>query len=149
MFVVYKLVNTKNEIEYIGHTKNPNTRLRNHVCKNGTFAGRKDLTLEVIKSGFRKRERAMDYECKLQKQLGFETDREKWSRLMKKVQKKTTEQKSISIIGYDLSGNEIGRFNSAYDAGRKLDIYPSLIWNVVNGHQKSTKNFVFKSLENL
>ncbi len=143
MYVVYKLVNSKNEIEYIGNTKNPNTRLYNHTCKNGTFSGRKDLRLEIVKSGFRKEKTAFNYQCKLQKELGFETDREKWSRNMKEVQKKTTEQKRIPIIGYDLLGNEIGRFTSAYDAGRKLDINPSLIWNVLNGHQKSTKNLIF------
>ena len=32
---------------------------------------------------------------------------------------------------------------------KTINIYPSLIWNVVNGHQKSTKGFVFKPLENL
>jgi predicted GIY-YIG superfamily endonuclease len=148
MFVVYKLVNSKNEIEYIGHTSDIKKRMSNHFDKTGLFHNRKDISYEIVKSGFRKKERAIDYECKLQKKLGFETDREKYSRNMKEVQKKTTEQKSISIIGYDLSGNEIGRFLSAYHASRKLDIYPSLIWNVVNGHQKSTKGFVFKSLEN-
>ena len=149
MYVVYQLVNEKGKIEYVGNTKNPNTRLSNHTCINGTFAGRKDLSLEIIKSGFRKEKTAFNYQCKIQKELGFETDREKWSRNMKEVQKKTTEQKRISIIGYDLLGNEIGIFTSAYEASKKLNIYPSLIWNVVNGHQKSTKGFVFKSLENL
>ncbi len=149
MYVVYQLVNSKNEIEYIGHTKNPDTRLRNHTCVNGKFVGRTDLILQIVKSGFRKRYRAFEYECKLQKKLGFQSDREKYIRYMKQVQKRTTEQKSIPIIGYDLSGNEKGIFNSAYDASRKLGIYPSLIWNVVNGHQKSTKGYVFKSLENL
>jgi predicted GIY-YIG superfamily endonuclease len=149
MYVVYQLVNEKGKIEYVGNTKNPNTRLSNHTCINGTFAGRKDLSLEIIKSGFRKEKTAFNYQCKIQKELGFETDREKWSRNMKEVQKKTTEQKRISIIGYDLLGNEIGIFTSAYEASKKLNIYPSLIWNVVNGHQKSTKGFVFKPLENL
>ena len=68
---------------------------------------------------------------------------------MKEVQKKTTEQKRISIIGYDLLGNEIGIFTSILEASQKLKIHTSLIWNVVNGHQKSTKNFVFRPLENL
>jgi len=149
MYVVYQLVNEKDEIEYIGNTKNPNTRLNNHICINGTFAGRKDLSLEIIKSGFRKEKTAFNYQCKIQKELGFETDKEKWSRNMKEVQKKTTEQKRISIIGYDLLGNEIGIFTSAYEASKKLNIYQSLIWNVINNHQKSTKGFVFKPLENL
>ena len=149
MYIVYQLVNSKNEIEYIGHTKNPDTRLYNHICKNGTFAGRKDLILDVIKSGFRKRERAIDYECKLQKELGFETDREKSSRNMKKIQKKTTEQKRIPIIAYDLLGNEIGKFSSITEAANNFNLHINLVWLVANNKQKSTKGFVFKSLENI
>jgi predicted GIY-YIG superfamily endonuclease len=145
---VYKIVNSNNEIEYIGETKNPTVRLRHHICKNGKFSNRKDVSLEIIKECKGKKS-AFNYQCKLQKELGFETDREKSSRNMKEIQKKTTENKSISIVCYDLLGNEMGIFNSAYDASRKFNIYPSLIWNVVNGHQKSTKGFVFKSLENI
>ena len=69
MHVVYQLVNEKGEIEYVGNTKNPNTRLSNHTCINGTFAARKDLSLEIIKSGFRKEKTAFDYQCKIQKEL--------------------------------------------------------------------------------
>ena len=147
MYVVYQLVNEKGEIEYVGNTKNPNTRLSNHICKNGTFAGRKDLTLEVIKSGFRKEKTAFNYQCKIQKELGFETDREKWSRNMKEVQKKTTEQKRIPIAQYDLNGNFIKKYPSILSAEKELKI--RTVWNVVNGHQKSTKGFVFKPLENI
>ena len=149
MYVVYQLVNEKGEIEYVGHTSNIKKRMYNHFDKTGRFNNRKDISHEIVKSGFNTKEEALDYECKLQKELGFETDIEKFSRNMKEVQKKTTEQKRISIIGYDLLGNEIGIFTSAYEASKKLNIYPSLIWNVVNGHQKSTKGFVFKTLENL
>ena len=147
MYVVYQLVNEKGEIEYVGNTKNPNTRLSNHTCINGTFAGRKDLSLEIIKSGFRKEKTAFDYQCKIQKELGFETDREKWSRNMKEVQKKTTERKRIPIAQYDLNGNFIKKYPSILSAQKELKI--RTVWNVVNGHQKSTKGFVFKSLENL
>jgi predicted GIY-YIG superfamily endonuclease len=147
MFVVYKLVNSKNEIEYIGHTSNMIKRFRVHKCKNGKFHNRKDISYEIIKSGFRKKERAIDFECKLQKKLGFETDREKISRNMKEVQKITTEQKRIPIAQYDLNGNFIKKYPSILAAEKELKI--RTIWNVVNGHQKSTKNFVFIPLENL
>jgi predicted GIY-YIG superfamily endonuclease len=149
MYVVYQLVNEKGKIEYVGNTKNPNTRLSNHTCINGTFAGRKDLSLEIIKSGFRKEKTAFNYQCKIQKELGFETDREKWSRNMKEVQKKTTEQQKIPIIAYDLLGNEIGRFSSITETANNFNLHTNLVWLVVNNKQKSTKGFVFKPLENI
>jgi predicted GIY-YIG superfamily endonuclease len=149
MHVVYQLVNSKGQIEYVGNTKNPNTRLSNHICINGTFAGRKDLSLEIIKSGFSKEKTAFDYQCKIQKKLGFETDREKWSRNMKEVQKKTTEQQKIPIIAYDLLGNEIGRFSSITETANNFNLHTNLVWLVVNNKQKSTKGFVFKPLENI
>jgi hypothetical protein len=31
--ILYKIVNSNNEIEYIGETKNPTVRLRHHICK--------------------------------------------------------------------------------------------------------------------
>lgn len=149
MYVVYQLVNSKNQIEYVGHTKNPNTRLHNHICINGKFTGRKDLSLEIVKSGFSTKLKALDYEHKLQKKLWFESDREKNIRIMKQIREKGTECRKVKIVGYDLLGNEIGRFSSILEASQKLKIHTSLIWNVVNGHQKSTKNFVFRPLENV
>jgi len=139
---VYKIVNSNNEIEYIGETKNPKTRLRNHTCKNGNFAGRKDLTLEIIKE-FKSKKLAFNYQCKLQKKFGFETDIEKYIKLGKSIQKIGTECRKVKIVGYDLSGNEIGIFSSILEASKKLKIHNSLIWNVVNGVQKSTKNLIF------
>jgi len=147
MYVVYKLVNSKNEIEYVGHTSNMKRRMYNHLDKTGSFHNRKDISYEIVKSGFRKKARAIDFECKLQKELGFETDREKSSRNMKEVQKRTTEQKRIPIAQYDLNGNFIKKYPSILAAEKELKI--RTIWNVVNGHQKSTKNFVFRPLENL
>ena len=145
---VYKIVNSNNEIEYIGETKNPNTRLRNHTCKNGNFANRKDLSLEIIKECKGKKS-AFNYQCKLQKKFGFETDREKSSKNMKEIQKKTTEQKRIPILCYDLNGNLIGEYSSILSASKLLNINFYLIQRVINNIQKSTKGFVFKPLENL
>jgi predicted GIY-YIG superfamily endonuclease len=145
---VYKIVNSNNEIEYIGETKNPTVRLRHHICKNGKFSNRKDVSLEIIKECKGKKS-AFNYQCKLQKELGFETDREKSSRNMKEIQKKTTERKRIPILCYDLNGNLIGEYPSILSAERELTIHNSLIWNVIHNKQKSTKGFVFKRLENI
>jgi len=146
MYVVYQLINAKGEIEYVGHTKNPNTKLLNHVDKNGKFAGRTDLSLEIIKSGFRKKNRAFQYECKIQKELGFETDKQKFSRNMKEVQKKTTEQKSIKVAAYKITGEFLGIFPSIMETARYFDLHRNLVWLVVNTKQKSTKGYIFKKV---
>jgi predicted GIY-YIG superfamily endonuclease len=143
MYVVYQLVNEKGQVEYIGHTKNPNTRLINHTCVNGKFVGRTDLILQIIKSGFRKRYRAFEYECKLQKELGFQTDKEKSSKFCKSIQQLGTDSRKVGIIAYDLQGNKLGEFSSILEASIKLNINHSLIHNVITGKQKSTKNLVF------
>lgn len=149
MYVVYQLVNSKNEIEYVGHTSNMIKRFRVHKCKNGKFHNRKDISYEIVKSGFNTKHQALDYECKLQKKLGFETDRERSSSFCKSIQQKGADTKKIPIIAYDLLGNEIGRFSSILEAANNFNLHLNLVWLVVNGHQKSTKGFVFKSLENL
>jgi len=148
MYVVYQLVNQKNEIEYVGHTSNIIKRFRVHKCKNGKFHNRKDISYKIIKE-YKTKKAALDFEHKLQKQLGFESDREISKRLCKSIQKNGTDARKVGIIAYNLSGNEIGKFSSILEASKNLNIYVSLIWNVLNGHQKSTKGYIFKSLENL
>lgn len=139
---VYKIVNLKNEVEYIGETKNIEKRFRNHICKNGKFYNRKDISIEIIKECSSKNV-ALNLQYKLQLKNGFETDRDKTSKNMKKVQQQTTQNKSIPLLCFDLNGNFIGEYKSAYDANRKLNINTYLIWRVVNGIQKSTKNLIF------
>lgn len=148
MYVVYQLVNKKGEIEYVGHTSNIKKRMYNHFDKTGRFNNRKDISYEIVKE-YKTKNGALKFECKLQKQLGFETDIEKSSRNMKEVQKKTTEQQKIPIIAYDLLGNEIGRFSSITETANNFNLHTNLVWLVVNNKQKSTKGFVFKALENI
>ena len=145
-FVVYKLVNRKGEIEYIGHTRNPKTRLRNHICKNGKFAGRNDLTFEIIKSGFRKKSRAFQHECKIQKELGFESDKQKSKRLGKVVCKIGSEFRKVPVAAYKITGEFLGVFNSIKEAANNFDIYASLIQNVLKGKQKQTFGYTFKKV---
>jgi len=149
MYVVYQLVNQKGEIEYIGHTSDMIKRFRVHKCKNGKFHNRKDISYEIVKSGFKTKYAALNYECKLQKKLGFETDREKSSRFCKSIQQKGADTKKIPIICYDLSGKQIGIFSSILEASQNLNIYLSLVHNVLTGKQKQTKGYIFKPLENL
>jgi predicted GIY-YIG superfamily endonuclease len=146
MYVVYQLVNGNGKIEYIGHTKNPHSRLHNHVDKNGRFAGRKDLRLEVIKSGFKKKSRAFDYECKLQKKFGWESDKEKSSRLCKSIQKMGTECRKISVAAYKTTGEFLGIFPTILETARSFDLHTNLVWKVLNNKQKSTKGYIFKKV---
>jgi predicted GIY-YIG superfamily endonuclease len=73
---VYKIVNSNNEIEYIGETTNTKNRWYNHIGKNGKFYNRKDISIEII-TQFDTKKEAYDYQCELQKNNGFETDLEK------------------------------------------------------------------------
>jgi predicted GIY-YIG superfamily endonuclease len=116
---VYKILNSNNEIEYIGETKNPKTRLRNHTSKNGKFHNRKDISIEIIKE-CRNKKSAFNYQCKLQKEFGFETDREKSSKNMKIVQKIATYQKSIVVDYYDINGNFVKTYPSIFSAKKEL-----------------------------
>ena len=139
---VYKIVNSNNEIEYIGETSNIIKRFRVHTCKNGKFHNRKDISVEIINE-CNDRKTALNLQYKIQTELGFKTDRDKSSENMKKVQKQTTNQKRIPIVCYDLNGNFIGEYSSILSAGKSLNIHFSLIWNVIKGVQKSTKNLIF------
>ena len=146
MYVVYQLVNGNGKVEYVGHTKNPKTRLYNHVDKNGKFAGRTDLRLEVIKSGFKKKSQAFDYECKLQKELGWETDLEKSSRYLREAQKMFTEEKSMPVAAYKITGEFLGIFPSMQETARRFDLNYLLVYRVANNLQKSTKGYIFKKV---
>jgi predicted GIY-YIG superfamily endonuclease len=149
MYVVYQLVNEKGKIEYVGHTSNMIKRFRVHRCKNGKFHNRKDISYEIVKSGFNTKLEALDYECKLQKELGFETDREIAKRLCKSIQKKGTECRKIKIAAYKITGEFLGIFPTIKDAANNFNLHTNLVWLVANNKQKSTKGFVFKLLENL
>lgn len=146
MYVVYQLVNGNGKVEYVGHTKNPKTRLNNHTCVNGKFAGRTDLRLEVIKSGFRKKSRAFEYECKLQKELGWETDKEKFVRLCKAIQQMGTDCRKVSIAAYKTTGEFLGIFPTILETARSFDLHTNLVWKVINNKQKSTKGYIFKKV---
>ena len=76
MNYVYKIINNNNIVEYIGETKMPKTRFRLHKTKNNLFEGRDDVRMELVKS-FKTRKEAYDYQCELQEQYGFVTDKEK------------------------------------------------------------------------
>jgi predicted GIY-YIG superfamily endonuclease len=77
---VYKL---ENEIvEHIGHSSDIARRYNQHIYQKpngsscGKFYGRTDLKIIVVKE-FDTRKEAFAYQCELQKEYGFVTDRDK------------------------------------------------------------------------
>jgi predicted GIY-YIG superfamily endonuclease len=80
MFAVYKLINSKNEIEYIGETQFPKQRFKGHLYnKKGNFYKRQDIFMDIIEFLPTKKE-AYYRQCELQKEFGFETDLEKMTK---------------------------------------------------------------------
>jgi predicted GIY-YIG superfamily endonuclease len=136
MYIVYKLVNSKNEIEYIGETSNLKTRLCMHLTSSKSkFKNRKDLQIIPVKEFFTKKE-AFDYQCKLQKKLGFETDLEKYRK------------NRIPIICYDIHGNYIGIFNSLKDAANELNLNVGNVCRVLKNIVKQTSGYTFEYVKN-
>lgn len=78
---VYLLADSNNKVEYIGETKRPKGRFYQHTKSKpngsscGKFYGRTDITMHVVNE-FDNKKDAFNYQCELQKQYGFKTDRE-------------------------------------------------------------------------
>lgn len=51
---------------------------------------------------------------------------------------------SIPIVQYDLQGNFLAEHEGLADAGRKLNISPGCICNVLKGQRNHTHGFIFK-----
>jgi predicted GIY-YIG superfamily endonuclease len=129
---VYKLVNSKGEIEYIGETYDIKIRFTMHLTSSKSkFLGRKDLQIIVIKT-FDNKKDAFHYQCSLQKELGFETDIEKSSK------------SKIAIKCYDISGNYVNNFNSIKEASRILSINAGNVCRVLKGIVKQTSGYTFE-----
>jgi len=76
VYYVYELRTTDNKVEYIGCSKRPKQRFRQHVFQKptgpgiGKFLGRTDLHLEIIKEFYNRKE-AGQFEGFLKRQNGF------------------------------------------------------------------------------
>lgn len=74
IYVVYALINAKNEIEYIGQTSNPKNRLKRHVNNKpntnntyayGHFYKRTDIKMKILASfNNRKEAKRLEENCK-------------------------------------------------------------------------------------
>jgi len=135
MNIVYKLINGNGEIEYIGHTLNLKSRLVTHLTsKKSKFLGRKDLLIIPIKQ-FHTRKEAYDYQCELQKELGFVTDREKSIKGSLCTCKK--------VLCFDYYTNQfISEYNSVSEAARNINVRPHHISRVLNSKRR-VKSYKF------
>ena len=139
MYHVYKIVNTKGIIEYIGETKNTYARLANHKAKGKRFYGRDDIDLVIIKSFITKRE-ALDYENILQIEYGFPADRETHGN---NALKSAWDRNEILVYKYK-TGEFVGEFKSQYEAAAILKIHQPGIHNCLKGKQMQTMGYKIK-----
>ena len=76
---VYELINLMGTIEYVGESKNPHSRIKNHLNKGGKFYKRQDIILNVV-AKFNNKKDAFDFQCELQTEYDFESDLEKYNK---------------------------------------------------------------------
>lgn len=166
-YYVYKIVDKKSgNIEYIGETCNLNLRFNCHVTNSkfsgsGRFAGRRnEIEMKVIKT-FSDKKEAFDYQCKLQKELGFKTDLEKTQSAIRaadgtlhihsaeakaKSAKYKREIFGIPVIAYcKKTGKLIGEYETINDAAAELNADAGNVNRCVNGiRYKSVNGYIFK-----
>ena len=76
---VYELINLMGTVEYVGETKQPTKRYKEHVKWNrGKFYKRGDILMNIVKE-FDNKIEAFHYQCNLQKEYGLITDKEKYT----------------------------------------------------------------------
>ena len=129
-YKVYKLVNKKGDIEYIGQSKNPLFRFKyNHL--RDRFKDRYDLSIHIIKE-FNNLTDALDYECEMKTKYGF------------KCSEKLTGHIPIQV--YTKQNKFVGNYISLSEASKELNLDISGISYVLNGIRKSHKGYIFKKL---
>jgi len=140
---VYTIVNTQNEIEYIGCTSNPKRRWYNHTywyqgSGIGKFYGRTDVKMEVVKE-FDNRREGWDYEAELKLQHGFELTEES-----------ATNMDKVSVKVYCANtGKELGIYRSIMEASRKLNVgFRSISANIKGRSKVVDRKYQFKALVN-
>jgi len=125
-YYVYKLVNTKDEVEYIGETTNPRVRFSNHRNKYGKFSGREDLEMVVIEY-FDTRKEAYLKQIELQVNIGLTTDRQRMSRPGEENPKTKLTNDQVREIKRDYK-----KGNGA-ELGRKHGVSRMVIGKIMNG----------------
>jgi predicted GIY-YIG superfamily endonuclease len=150
---VYILMNEYGAVEYVGYTKNPKQRMKDHIkhkpyglqTGKGLFYGRTDLTLEVVKQ-FNTRGEAEAYEGELKLQFGFVwNERIRTLKGSKNGAVISAEIKRIPISVYDKdTGDYIATYNSQKDCCNSLNLTRSSVSQCITGKLKSTGGYIFK-----
>lgn len=135
-YYVYEIVNLMGTIEYVGKSCNLKARMANHKCINGRFTGRSDIFMNVV-ADFDNVSDAFDYECSLQTEYGFKSDRHSHTH-------KSSYGPPNEILVYDLSGNFIGEYPSLCNTSKLLNVNKSAIRSVLIGDYKQCKGYIFK-----
>jgi predicted GIY-YIG superfamily endonuclease len=78
-YFVYELINLLGTVEYVGETRDPKRRFRQHVGSKpgigtGKFYKRQDLFMNIVSEYATKKE-AFDKQCELQTSYGLKTDK--------------------------------------------------------------------------
>ena len=133
---VYEIVNLMGTVEYVGETTQPTQRFANHKRKlrspgSGRFGNRSDVFMNIVKE-FDNKVHAFEYQCKLQKEYGLKTDKERIGNI------------KIPILAYDKNGKCIGEFQSTVIAANILNIKQPAISYVINGKRKHAKGYTFQ-----
>jgi len=140
IWYVYELINLMGTIEYVGESKNPQSRIKNHLSKNGKFHKRSDIIMNII-CQFDNRKDAFNYQCELQKQYGFETDFEKNLRggpTGRNAHKK-------SILCFDFTTNKLlKQYDAITDAAMELNIHSAQICRVLKGERNKCHGYRFE-----
>jgi len=149
-YYVYKIKEKKTDkVVYIGETQNPNARWKLHVSSKGLY-NREEYYMDVIIE-FSSKKEAFDYQCKLQKEVGLQTDYEilkinglkgalKRAELFKTKKLKTNE---VPVLCYQYNtGKYIGEFCSTRAAERSLNV--SNINKVLHKKYKQVGGYYFE-----
>jgi predicted GIY-YIG superfamily endonuclease len=147
-FYVYKLVDSDDVILYIGETFDIKNRLKTHKGVQGKFHNRTDVNLIIIKT-FQSKKEAFDYQLKLQKENGFETDLEKLQRsalkgsVVKNNRLKETGMFRRPVKCYDYKTKQlVAEFDSTRKAGKILNV--KNIDKVLSGKQSRAGAYYFQ-----
>ena len=166
MYYVYELINHYGTVEYVGETKRPKQRLREHTKRKpgkgvGMFYGRTDLVMNIV-SLFTNRKEARELEGKLKLEYGMEhtesTRNVKGGKIGGKLNGannvknghldniRTLASKKISkrVLQYTISGQLVNKWESMINAEKKLGIFAANISNCVRGKTKSAGGFIWK-----
>ena len=132
---VYELVNLMGTVEYVGETQNPKKRIYNHKSKYGKFTARADIFMNIIKE-FNNKKDAYEYQCIIQNEYGFLSDRD-----ISYVHS-ANQSKPINVY---FNGKIIGEYRSYTQARKQLGFTPRHISshvsnNIIEGYYFEYKN---------